>query len=769
MSDRRTFLSTMTGSLAGVALGPVIPHAHRGAITVSAEPSVFWRHPDGRANLVRFFVAGTEAPAGRLRVYDRARRLLGTAGMLRVGDGLRGELWLSLDEPTTVLSELEAPGRRTPHRTAHRLIPPAKWTLLWLTIADPRVLERTLSEAPVLDRFVRSAIWREAGVIANPIPPAHRLFEMDHLPFLRATAAPERMPADLGLATASVALVSSLGDYPATTPLALSAAGIRHVVRVEDGDAPLWWPAPDGSRVLTIALADDANPVSLGFSHGGEAMARRVEAYLGGEVFPSANPTRVLVQAGVTDTLPRMVAAVRAWNGSYAFPRIVIGGADDLDRVLATPPTTAATAPALAAPEFPRPSSSVLERIVADRALTTDRHVAAMLAPIATLLTGNAVVSDPARRISSLIDSRVPGWLVVNPSPFRRTDTVQLPDGRLQLVTDIPSLGYAFVLDEGVAPEADAVGAPSAPEINGARMFVALDPSSGAIRSLREQRTGREWLRGIGGNAVATRLEAWERRILPGIATQLAARRYSADHGDVQSVVTVYDHLPWIDVENRVGHPEQDGMAYTFEFAVPNPTVRWEIPAGHHEDAPPLRYVPYLRWLALDGASGSLLIGGPQTPYAGVGRDGYLEFPAPSTHTRFRILPSGSTPSIADCTRFGWGIEPLRAIPVTGMTTGVAPRFGHAVVLDQPDAALIGLKAADDGNGIVAYIQNLTPDERFVSIGFGLLAWSDAHRVDLREHHSDAPTMPVADGVAFDVPAHGVAAVRLTGVRLRGP
>jgi hypothetical protein len=106
---------------------------------------------------------------------------------------------------------------------------------------------------------------------------------------------------------------------------------------------------------------------------------------------------------------------------------------------------------------------------------------------------------------------------------------------------------------------------------------------------------------------------------------------------------------------------------------------------------------------------------------------------------------------------------------VAGTTSGVAPRFGHAVVLDQPDAALIGLKAADDGNGLVAYVQNLTPDERFVSIGFGLLMWSDAHRVDLREHHIDARAMPVADGVAFTVPGRGVAAVRLTGVRLRRP
>jgi hypothetical protein len=106
-------------------------------------------------------------------------------------------------------------------------------------------------------------------------------------------------------------------------------------------------------------------------------------------------------------------------------------------------------------------------------------------------------------------------------------------------------------------------------------------------------------------------------------------------------------------------------------------------------------------------------------------------------------------------------------VPVAGTAGGSAQRFGHAVVLDQPDAALIGLKGASDGHGLIAYVQNLTPDTRFASLGYGLLEWTDARLVDLRGRELGGRIRPVPDGAAFDVPPWGVVAVRLTGVRLR--
>jgi hypothetical protein len=85
VTDRRSFLATI----------------------VRAEPTVFRANPDGRQVLVRFYVTDVDALAGRLRVYDQRRRLLGTAGVIRSGNGLYGELWLPLGRETTVQSELE--------------------------------------------------------------------------------------------------------------------------------------------------------------------------------------------------------------------------------------------------------------------------------------------------------------------------------------------------------------------------------------------------------------------------------------------------------------------------------------------------------------------------------------------------------------------------------------------------------------------------------------------------------------------------------------
>ncbi|MDH3478546.1 MAG: hypothetical protein OEO20_09600, partial [Gemmatimonadota bacterium] len=117
MTDRRTFLSMVTGSIAGLVTRPSSLGARVDALTVTAESTPFYRQPDGQTSLVRFLATGIDAPAGRLRVYDRSRRLLGTAGVLPSNDGLFGELWLGVENQSLLVSELEAPGIRGIHRT----------------------------------------------------------------------------------------------------------------------------------------------------------------------------------------------------------------------------------------------------------------------------------------------------------------------------------------------------------------------------------------------------------------------------------------------------------------------------------------------------------------------------------------------------------------------------------------------------------------------------------------------------------------------------
>ncbi len=769
MTDRRAFLSTVTGSLAGMALGPVAPHGTLGAIAVSAEPTVFWSNPDGRSNLVRFLATGTDAPAGRLRVYDRARRLLGTAGMLRIADELRGELWLRLDEPTSILSELEAPGRRTPLRTRHRLLPPEKWTVVWLTVVDSDELVQRVHELPPLDRLVLGAIWRDAGVVANPLPASARLHEMAHVPFPRVGVSPATLPSDLHLPTATVALVDSIADYPVTTPLALSGSGVQYVVRRKGSEPLAWWIGPDGSRVLAVALPPNADPQTLGFADARTVMERRLEAHLHAATLRSEDATTVIAQTRVSSDLPHMVAAVREWNRRYAYPHITIGDPDDLGHLAVVPGADTPEVSSSSTGEVNRPSIDVLVRVAEERTAASDHHAESILAPIAALLEGSSPDAAAAQQISALLDTRVPGWLIVNPSPFRRTDAVRLPDGRLQVVTDVPSLGYAFVLDAARAPESSAVDPSSALTLRGAALDLGIDPITGSLRSIRERRTRREWLRRAGTNdAAGARLELTEQRIVPDVGMQAVSKRSFPNHGERYSIVTAYDDLPWIDIEHRTENPERERFDYTFDFALVSPTVRWGIPAGHQEGRPPLRYIPVGHWLVLDGENGSILISGSRTPYAGIGLDGRVNFPGAVGRSRFRIQTTPAPPSIADCTRFGWGAEPLRAVGVAGSASGSADRFGHAVVLDQTDAALVALRPAADGDGIVAYVQNLTAERRFVTLGFGLLMWAEARRIDLREQEIAERTSAVPEGVTFDLPGWGVAGVRLTRVRLRG-
>ena len=106
------------------------------AITVAANPTVFFAQPDGRNALIRFVVEGATAPAGRLRVFDPTQKQIGTAGIIGVGGRMYGELWIPLAREALVTSELELPGVRGVIRTSHRLTPRRRWTIYWLTAAD---------------------------------------------------------------------------------------------------------------------------------------------------------------------------------------------------------------------------------------------------------------------------------------------------------------------------------------------------------------------------------------------------------------------------------------------------------------------------------------------------------------------------------------------------------------------------------------------------------------------------------------------------------
>ena len=777
MTDRRDFLTAVTSSLAG-ALVPVLARpAARGTLAVTAEPTLFWANPAGRANLVRFFISETAAPAGRLRVYDRSRRLIGTAGLLRVGDVLRGELWIDLDRPMTVTSELEAPGLGRVLRTPHRLVPPTRWTVVWLTAGDPEALRERLERLPPINRMIQRAIWRDAGVIANPLAGGDRLGALDHLAFLQAGGeGRDSIAKALGLPLGTMALTDALDALPASTPLALAGAGVPCLVR-RFGDEPFaWWRGPDGSRVLTVTLPAGADPTLLGFGTSADEMARRVEAHLRAVAMAgdrrqvdTSEAVTFVAETQVTDALPGMVAAVREWNRRYAHPSIVIGGAEDLERVTAHVPTAVPTIEAASGSVVrAAPDAATLAHLAAEREHAAQRRVRTVLGSLATFMTEPSTTMDAAQRIAAGIDTRVPGYLVVNPSPFRRTDVITLDDGRLQLVTDIPPLGYTFALDAGTAVDTAPIDAADGPlTIEGRTLTAQIDVSSGAIRSLRFRDHWRQWAAGRGINAADTAtMLGGERRTFAGVASRLVLRRYSAYHGDFRSSITTYEALPWIDIENRADAPERPSFGYGFDFTLEDATVRWEIPAGHAAAAAPLDLV-HLRWLALDSPVASLLFRGVHTPYVTVARGSRIDTPSASGLARYRIHLTTEAPSVADCAEFGWNTEPLTVVPVSGNEGGRLPRFGVPFVLDQMDAAIIGVETTADAERAVVYIQNMASDSRLLTLGFGLLGWTDARRVDFRDREIAEGVTPVPDGLAVQAPPWGVVAVRLEGLRLR--
>ncbi len=774
MTDRRTFVSMVTGSLAGLVARPSVLRAPPYAPSVNAESTPFYRHPEGQASLVRFTATGIEAPAGRLRVYDRNRRLLGTAGVLRSGDALFGELWLAVTDQSYLVSELEAPGIRGIHRTTHRLTPAPRWTMVWLTLSDAEALERRLDGLPLLNRTILATVWREAGVTVNPFPADTDLATLDHLQFLRLGDRGGDLEWRLGIRTSPVALVDAPDRVPPTVAMALAGSGVSHVIRRAPADGMArWWDGPDGSRLLTTVFPAGADPHALGFEGALDLMARRVEEFLSWS--PSAVPTgqggtgplTFVLGTDVDDSLGRMLLNVREWNRRYAYPRIVIGGADGPASVTAVVP--GAVPPLDTAPtgaETP-PLPSTLIALAEARRTSYTARIESLLLPLATAVIGRRA-RDPLGTVAAAIDTPFPGHLVVNPSPHRRTDVVTLVGGRQMIATDIPPMGHAFVLE----PPALSADAPEPrrlplPAIRGASLRVELDERTGAISSLRDRHTGREWARVAGINAVDDAiLDDHVVETVAGVGTRLTAQRRSPMLGAFTSVITAYDAQPWIDIEN-VAEDAAGSLQYRFGFDLPYPVTRWEIPAGHRESAEPVEHAVHLRWVAVQSGDGVALLRGLDAPYFAVDEGGTLASYAPSGRVRYRLAVANAPLSGAECARFGWDSEPLMTVPVAGTSNGRLARFGSSFVLDQEDAAVVGIESDDDPRGMIVYLQDLSGTSRSLTLGYGLMAFDEARRVDLLGRDLAEPATSVPGGVAVPVRGWGVAAVRLAGLRLR--
>ena len=462
--------------------------------------------------------------------------------------------------------------------------------------------------------------------------------------------------------------------------------------------------------------------------------------------------------------------------------------------------------------------------------------------------TATAQVADALLRIGLSAPAGA-GRVVFNASSWMRSDVLHLPDGagrRLRVddrdwpAVDLPD-GSALVLARDVPPlgyvvPAERTGAPNPPLDEGAALeaqagsfHVVLDPASGAIRSLttgdgKERVRPGAWsglnqlvyVRGGAHSALWTEptpdglaiapdlaqsqaeLASTRRERLPGIGVRLLVERRLQGCTSAASMITLYDELPWVDIENRITKPatlEKEALYVAFPFALTKPTVEVEVPigrmvVGRDQQAGSGRdWYCHAHWVWLHEAAGGLLWSGPDTPlvtlndiFRGQWRrtlepDGTLfayvlnnywptNFAARQGGDfvfRYRISALAPGGDRAEPVRRGWAAcDPLYAsAPYTSAGAGPLPRKDAALVVTDPGVAVVGAKPADDGTGAIVKLLDVAGAARTVGVGPAAYTFRAARRANFVEMTGDALPLAPDGHVALDVAAWGTGALRL--------
>jgi hypothetical protein len=441
------------------------------------------------------------------------------------------------------------------------------------------------------------------------------------------------------------------------------------------------------------------------------------------------------------------------------------------------------------------------------------------------------------------------GRIVFNASTWSRSDIARVPDGAgkrftvadrevpavdqpdgsaLILVRDVPALGY-LRLEEGERAAAPPVDEGASREAAAGGFHVLLDQQTGAIRSLtgadgKERVNPATWsglnqlvyARGgqasalwtdLAGAGLATppdltlaqaRLVAARRERLPGIGVRLVAARALDGFPATTSIVTLYDELPWIDVENRLTKTatlEKEALYVAFPFALAKPTVEVEVPLGRmtvERDQQPgscRDWFCHTHWVWLHTTTDGVLWSGPDTPlftlndvFRGAWRrriepDGTLFAYAMHNYwpanfaarqdgefrCRFRLslLPPGDA---AEPVRRGWAAaDPLYVGPrFTNAAPGPLIGRDSALTLADRGTLVLGAKRADDGDGAVVKLLDVSGTARSVGVWPAAYAFTQARRTDLVERNREQ--LPVAGDrhVEVTLAAWGLGAARLS-------
>jgi alpha-mannosidase len=444
---------------------------------------------------------------------------------------------------------------------------------------------------------------------------------------------------------------------------------------------------------------------------------------------------------------------------------------------------------------------------------------------------------------------RGPGRLVFNAGNWPRTDVVRVAGGAgttlayngrpfpavdladgdaLVLFRDVPPLGYLAVkpspraptpcVDEGDALEAAAGG-----------FRVRLDSATGALASWtgpdgKERVKTSAWsglnqLLHVTGGARTALWTSWDRDTLrtaptldvaaatrtasrrlrlPGIGTRLEITRALRGCTAVVSHVTLYDELPWIDIENRLTKQatlEKEALYAAFPFAFTRPVVELEIPLGRmtvEQDQQPgacRDWYCHTHWVWLHEAQDGVLWSAPDAPLFTLNdlfRGGWRRTIAPDGtlfsyamnnywHTnyaarqggdvvfryRLSLLAPGGDP--AEPVRRGWAAcDPLRVSPAyENAAPGPLIARDSALSLADQGVLVVGAKPADDGEGAIVRLLDVRGAARSVGVWPAAYGFRLARRVNLVEMNGDVLAVGSDHGASVNVRAWGVAAARL--------
>jgi hypothetical protein len=284
---------------------------------------------------------------------------------------------------------------------------------------------------------------------------------------------------------------------------------------------------------------------------------------------------------------------------------------------------------------------------------------------------------------------------------------------------------------------------------------------------------------------------------LPGIGARLEVLRSLRGCTTLTSTVTLYDELPWVDIENRLtklATLDKEALYVAFPFAFARPTVEVEVPLGRmtvEEDQQPgacRDWYCHTHWVWLREGTDGVLWSAPDAPlvtlndlFRGAWRrriaaDGTLFSYAAHNywHTNYAARQGGplvlryrlsllGPGDRAEPVRRGWAACDPLYVSAPFVNPAPGPLIARDSALSIPDRSvlLVSAKPADDGEGVIVKLLDVSGVTHSVAVRPAAYTFQLARRANLVEMNGDSLRVGADGAASLEVRAWGVAAARL--------